>query len=307
MRAGPVKVSLAVWEGDAMRRAGLILLFLLAAAGAVRAQGPAPFAAFERASAEVLNDPHDLAIGPDGRLYVADKFNNRIAILDAETLEVLGSFGDGQLWNVHDISFGPDGRAHIAVTGTGEIAIWAQDGAGWHQVGVLTGLPRTEGALAHSNGRVYVMAGGAGRLIAFEGTVPVAVAGGLYGAHDVAEAPDGSIWVADNFSRRLVQYSADLQLMRVIDHRKYGFIGPRYLDVDPAGRLVVADQEGHRVLLIDPAAGEDGALIGTIGNGLPGKGPNLLDDPEGVAVRGGVYFFADSDNNRVVRYVVAVN
>ena len=31
------------------------------------------------------------------------------------------------------------------------------------------------------------------------------------------------------------------------------------------------------------------------------------DDPEGALVDGGRYYFADSDNNRIVRYVVVVN
>ena len=53
------------------------------------AQEAPPFAAFDLASEAVLNDPHDLAFGPDGRLYVADKFANRIAVFDPETLELI--------------------------------------------------------------------------------------------------------------------------------------------------------------------------------------------------------------------------
>ena len=44
-----------------------------------------------------------------------------------------------------------------------------------------------------------------------------------------------------------------------------------------------------------------------IGTGVPGRGPNQLDDPEGVVQRGSTYFFSDSDNNRIVKYVVAIN
>ena len=40
---------------------------------------------------------------------------------------------------------------------------------------------------------------------------------------------------------------------------------------------------------------------------MPGEGPGLLDDPEGVANRGAEFFFADSDNNRIVKYIVALN
>ena len=54
-----------------------------------------------------------------------------------------------------------------------------------------------------------------------------------------------------------------------------------------------------------PTAG--GSLIGVIGDGIPGEGPGRFDDPEGVAVHDGRYFISDSDNNRVVRYIVVLN
>jgi sugar lactone lactonase YvrE len=133
------------------------------------------------------------------------------------------------------------------------------------------------------------------------------VAEGHFGAHDVAEDPDGNIWVADNFSRRLVKYAPDLTRLQILDHEKFGFAGPRYLDIDAFGRLVVADQDAHRILLIDPDGADGGTLLGVIGDGKPGKGPGRFDDPEGVAVKGNRYFFSDSDNNRIVRYTVVTN
>jgi len=181
----------------------------------------------------VLNDPHDIEIGPDGHLYVADKFGDRIAVMDAETLELLWTFGDGTLAGAHDISFGPD--------------------------------------------------------------------------HDVAEAPDGTIWVGDNQGRRLVNLDQDLKFLREISAAKFGFVGPRYLDIDDFGRLIVADQDAHRILLIDPEGPEGGTLLGVLGDGVPGIGAGKFDDPEGVEEFGGRYYFADSDNNRIVRYSVVMN
>lgn len=266
-----------------------------------------PFAAFDVASEPVLNDPHDLAIGPDGRLYVADKFAGQISILDPDTLELIGRVETGFLPGVHDISFGPDGTAAIAVTSLGAVLVYPQflESPG-EPKSVLT-ASRTEGALAHSNGTIYAMAGGNGRLIAYRDGQVVAIAEGHVGAHDVAEAPDGSIWVADNFNRRLVKYSTDLQQQLVIDDPKFGFVGPRYLDVDTFGRLIVADQDAHRILMIDPDGSDGGTLIGVLGDGLPGKGPNKFDDPEGVFVDGSRFFFSDSDNNRIVRYSIVIN
>jgi len=280
----------------------VLLLILLAIATPVAA-GP-PFATFDKASAAVLNDPHDLTIGPDGRLYVADKFGNRIVIMDPDTLEVLEIVGEGDLPGVHDISFGPDGKAYVAVTGASAVAIFDMvDGKLVFET-AISPFPRTEGVLAHSNGQLYVMASGSGQLIAVDGTNIIGIATGMFGAHDVAEGLDGSVWVADTGRARLVRFSPELKELQVIDGPQYGFIGPRYLAVDDFGRLVVSDQDAHRVLLIDPVSGE---LLGVMGDGMPGIGPFKFDDPEGVEVWGNSYFFSDSDNNRIVKYVVVVN
>lgn len=274
---------------------------------AIAQESPTPFASFDKAGPEELNDPHDLAFGPDGRLYVADKFGHRIAVLDPDSLELVESYGSGKLPGVHDVSFGPDGRIAVAVTGAGGVFVYS----GLETLDIaptaVLAAPRTEGALAHSNGRIYAMAGGTGLLIAYENGEAVATAGSHPGAHDVAEGPDGSVWVADNFNRRLVRYSPELEKLQTVDGPKFGFYGPRYLDVDTFGRLVVADQDAHRILMIDPDAEGGAVLIGVLGTGRPGKGANQFDDPEGVAIRGNEYYFSDSDNNRIVRYTVAIN
>ena len=70
-----------------------VLAIACLAASAAAAQDAPPFASFELAGPAVLNDPHDIAFGPDGRLWVADKFGNRIAIMDPETLERLKGLG----------------------------------------------------------------------------------------------------------------------------------------------------------------------------------------------------------------------
>jgi len=281
-----------------------ILLGFCLWAAALPAFAQAPFASFDMASEPVLNDPHDLAFGPDGRLYVADKFNNRVTVMDPKTLTVVGTFGDGQLAGAHDISFGPDGTVYVAATGVDAVVSYGFLDGTASLDRALGPFPRTEGVLAHSNGMLYVMASGTGQLVAMQNDTPLNAVGGLFGAHDVAEALDGSIWVADNNAARLVQFSPDLKVLSILDDARYGFIGPRYMDFDDFGHIVVADQDAHRILKIDPISGD---LLGVIGDGLPGLGPNKFDDPEGVAVRGNSYYFADSDNNRIVRYVVVTN
>lgn len=285
----------------------ILVAACLASFAAHAQEAPAPFASFDKAGPEVLNDPHDLAFGPDGRLYVADKFGNRIAVVDPDTLDVVESLSAGKLPGAHDISFGPGGEVAVAVTGFGSVFVCSSIETLDGEPSATLAAPRTEGALAHSNGRIYAMAGGTGLLIAYENGEAVASAGSHPGAHDVAEGPDGSVWVADNFNRRLVRYSPSLEKLQTVEGPQFGFYGPRYLDIDSFGRLVVADQDAHRILMIDPDTEDGAVLVGVLGSGTPGKGPNLFDDPEGVAIRGNEYYFSDSDNNRIVRYTVAIN
>jgi DNA-binding beta-propeller fold protein YncE len=281
------------------------ILFMLVFPVAAMAQ-MAPFASFDIASEPILNDPHDLAFGPDGMLYVADKFGNRIVVMDPDTLEIVRVIAEGSLPGVHDVMFDTDGNMVVAITGLGLLAVLNISEPSPAVMASYTGS-RTEGGMIHSNGRAYVMASGTGELIVYDGEDIVAVTGGMAGAHDVMEDGAGNIWVANTGGRSLVQFDADLNRLQVLSGPEFGFIGPRYLDIDELGRIVVADQDAHRILLIDPLAPEGARLVGVLGDGSPGIGPNKFDDPEGVAVQGHRYFISDSDNNRIVRYVVLTN
>ena len=284
----------------------LLALAIVLATPALAQDAP-PFASFDLASEPVLADPHDLTLGPDGRLYVDEKFGARIAVLDPDTLELIEMLGEGFLPGVHDISFGPDGSVAVAVTNAGAVAVYESLSVLGDEPDIGVAAPGTEGALLHSNGDLYAMASAIGVLARFRDLKLVSTVEGHPGAHDVAEAPDGTIWVADNAARRLVRYTPDLERVQVVEGPAFGFRGPRYLDVTETGMLVVADQDAHRILMIDPEAEGGATLVGVLGDGLPGLGPNRFDDPEGVAVDGSRYFFSDSDNNRIVRYSVVLN
>jgi DNA-binding beta-propeller fold protein YncE len=288
-------------EGDAAMVRLLAALLILAAPA--WAEDPPPFAAFDGASAPFLSDPHDLTIGPDGRLYVADKLAGRVAILDPETLALVDEFGGGGLPGVRDVSFTPDGLAAVAVSGLGQVLVFdiAQNPPAL--VRTLE-APGTEGALAHSNGRIYAMIGAACAIGAYDGDTLVTGIRVPCGGHDLAEGPGGDIWVPDLRGGRVLRFSPDLEYLGWVGGPEAGLIGPRYLTIDPAGRLAVVDQDGHRIVLIDPEAGPNGKVVGVIGTGAPGMGAGLFDDPEGAASQGARYWFSDSDNNRVVRYAI---
>ena len=78
-------------------------------------------AVFEQESNVPLSNPHDLKLSPDGRyLLVSDVGNNRIAILDPDSLVLLGQFGaDHQSGTMTSILMTGDWRMLPTPTTTG--------------------------------------------------------------------------------------------------------------------------------------------------------------------------------------------
>ena len=115
-------------------------------------------ATFVRASPAELSNPHDLKLSPDGRyLFVSDLGNNRVAILDPDSLIVVGSFGSDHQSGTHDIDFDSAGRAYVADTHNSRVTIYALDAMNVELIGELNKRIRgPEGVLTHPNGRVYV-------------------------------------------------------------------------------------------------------------------------------------------------------
>ena len=80
---------------------------------------------FVSGSPQVYSQPHDLVLSPDGRLlYVTDNNANRIAVLDPATLELRGTFGEGEVGAPHAVALDARGRLLVADTDHSRIAIF---------------------------------------------------------------------------------------------------------------------------------------------------------------------------------------
>ena len=146
----------------------------------------------------VLSNPHDVELSADGTLlYVSDLGNDRIAVLDASSLQLLSTFGEkDELSQPHDIDRGPDGLLYVADTGQSRIVVYKPDGTGASKVGVLEGrIRRPEGVLALGKGRVVATGAASGNIVAFQDGKVVREAGGLRSPHDVIAAKDDHLWV----------------------------------------------------------------------------------------------------------------
>lgn len=260
-------------------------------------------AEFLLASTTDLENPHDVKLSPDGRwLFVSDVGNDRVVILDADSLAMIGHFGADHQDGTHDVDFDEDGRLLVADTHNHRIAIYRLDGATGALVGELSeGIRKPEGVLAGPGGRVYATGAGSGNVVLYVNGEAVAEAGGLSAPHDVEFAPNGDLWIADAANDRLVRMTPELEIGTVLEGAPYDFDGPRYLDVAPDGTLVVADKYTHRIKII----AEDGALLGVIGGASGGEGRGALRTPEGVELGDGIVWIADSGNDRVVKYRLA--
>ncbi len=253
-------------------------------------------------SEQIFKQPHDIVLSRDRRyLYIADNNNDRIAVLDPDSLTLIGTFGEGQVREPHDVVFQSADTLLVADTGNNRIAIFNVQGANAELVGELRGtIRRPEGVAVHSNGRIYATGAVSGNIEAFENGESIAVAEGLSAPHDISIAPDGSLWIADAGNDRLVNMNQALRVIRSLKGPPYQFSGPRYLDFDQAGRLYVADKYNHQIKVL----ASDHAVLFTLGSGRSGIGRNVFDRPEGITIQGQDIWFSDTYNDRIVRYQI---
>jgi len=258
-----------------------------------------------QASKTVFSRPHDVVLSPDKRfLVVADNGNDDVKVLDAKSLRVLGVIGRGELSAPHDVAFDRQGRLLVADTGNDRIALYAFKGPSGSKLmtswGAEMGSP--EGVAAAPDGRVFVTNAGLDTVLALDDGRVVHRAGGsgsgpnLYRRpHDIHVATDGRVIVADPGNNRLQILDRNLNFVREISGPPYNFNEPKYLSVDKAGTLFLADEYNDRLIILGPG----NHPVGIYG-GVRGSAPGQLNHPEGVEVSGPHIWLADTYNDRIL-------
>jgi hypothetical protein len=278
------------------------LTLLLAAAPSITLAQPALKAVQLAEFSEGLAQPHDAALGADGKLiYLTDMANSRMVVLEAMTLKFVGTFGKGELSYPHDAEFDKAGRLLVADTGNDRIAIYEVRGTRPKLVGELKGLSGPEGVGVAPDGRVFVTNTRSATLAVFrDGTLERSV--GKYGSgegefanpHDVDVAADGSVYVVDSGNNRVQVFDAALQ-PRPGFGAALKLNAPKYLAFD-GDRIWLADEYNHRILQLD----RDHKPLGMLGTGARGRGADAFHKPEAVLARGPHVWVIDTYNDRVV-------
>jgi DNA-binding beta-propeller fold protein YncE len=210
----------------------------------------------------------DLALGPDGNLYVLDPFNGRVQVLapDGTFLREFGEPGAGKGQLAAPSGIGNDGDGRVYVTEFG-------------------------------NRRLQIFDSGGQFLAAW---APSAAAGGPFLAPaDVAVDSAGTVWVTDARATRIYRLDPEGTVRGVVGESVAGqlrqILSPWGAAVDAAGNLYVAEYGGSRVRVFAP----DGTPLGRIGEF--GVGPGQFISPIYLTVGpDGLLYVADDDTRRVL-------
>ena len=250
------------------------------------------------ATAAALNGPTDLMATPDGRIAIADEFNNRIRVIGTDgVIRTVAGTGVESC----EVQNEP---AATATLGWPRAMSATADG-GYLLVDELCGLvqkisPGADGQMATTDDQLTTVAGTGTN--GFTGDGGQATSARLNNPRGVAALADGGFLIADSVNNRIRRVSASGVITTVAGTGTAGFAGdggaataarlntPRDVAVAPGGGYVIADSNNHRVRWVRA----DGTITTLAGTGVLGAtgdgGPaNLarIGEPHGVDVSPG--------------------
>lgn len=215
----------------------------------------------------------DLAVAPDGNLYVLDPNLARIQVFTPDGTLLFGfgerGSGDGQMLYPSGIGIGPDGNAYIGDYQNHRVQVFAGDGtflASWDGTkGGGAPLAGPADVAVDADGIAWVTDDILQKVIGFapDGTIAGsfgkigATPGEVRGPWGIAVNAAGSIFVADYGNDRVQQFAPDGTLLGVAGtsgEEPGQFTQPRYLAVGPDGDIYVTEERGRRLQAFAPDA-----------------------------------------------------
>jgi len=291
----------------------LIGMAALGAAAAALAAIPTseirPLFELSKAGDSALRLPTDVAVGPDGRVYVVDSGNQRIAMFDRSGRFIKtfgrGGRGAGELLNPVGIAVGPDGRVHVADRDNRRIQTFSADGAPVRSFNVVSrGQPVTpiDVAVDHAGKTLYVTGNNNHRVMAFSPDGKLQREWGGEGVNrgefrypaTIAVGPNGTVFVVDVFNTRVQGFAPDGGVYAAGDWGVLPgqLVRPKGVAVDRAGRIFVSDSYLDVIQLYDSSY----QFVGVLGSG--GK-PQRVTAAAGIALDGNRLYVAEMLRHRV--------
>jgi DNA-binding beta-propeller fold protein YncE len=254
-----------------------------------------------------FNGPHHLLVGPDGRLYIADTFNNCVRRIDLKTGIVTRFAGTGEKGYGGD-----DGLALKAVfDGVFNIAFHG------NALYVCDLGNRRVRAVDLATGVVKTVAGSGAKGVPKDGGV--ALAEPLVDPRAIGLDAKGNLYIAERSGHALRVVDTAGRIRTVAGTGEAGgsgdggpardarLNGPKHLFVEASGDVLISDTENHAIRRYSPRDGTIRRVVGTGQQGKAGLGGPAdaceLDRPHGAQVHPstGELYVSDSENHRVLR------
>ncbi|HXH12057.1 MAG TPA: 6-bladed beta-propeller [Alphaproteobacteria bacterium] len=294
----------------------------ISALAETRAYIPAMILGREGQEEGLFRQPNGIVADDAGRLYVADTYNHRIQVFEADGrfVEAFGAPGTrlGMLSHPKDLAWGPDQVLYVADTENHRIQAFNRQGKVVLALGSFGNQPgqfhAPEGVAVDAQRVLYVVDTQNHRVQKFaaDGTFLLSWGGSGSGRGeflsptDIALDRDGRVLVADTQNHRVQAFTADGHYLWEIGSAGHGaaeFDSPRGLTTDQEGHIYVADTNNSRVQIFDPT----GRYLSQVGR--RGKGSGEFHYPAALWVDPQrMLYVADTTNDRVqlLTYVPAL-
>lgn len=293
--------SLGTWDASGLSGAQTLRFSAQDAVGNAASQSVGVFVGDPAATAiaggrGVLDKPQGVAVGTDGRVYVADRNDDRVAVFTATggfagaiPPDAKGRPGSLRLNKPASVAVDGAGNVYVADTNDARVIKLSPDGTILLE---LTGFSSPAGVAVDAAGRIYATdaSGNFAARYSAAGTRELRI-DGLNAPAGVAVNTRGDIYVADSGSGRVLAFDADGRLLARFGS---GLSVPQGVAVSPSGDcVVVTDTEDDRVLKFD-RLGEQTLVFGS--DASFNKPYQLAFDAAGQV------WIADRNDDRVVRY-----
>jgi DNA-binding beta-propeller fold protein YncE len=259
------------------------------------------------ALAAEFNGPHHLIVAQNGDVFIADTWNCKIRVIDAQTKRINTFAGTGKR------GYSGDGGRATKADFSGIYSL-AFDAA--QENLYLADLEnRRVRVVSLVTGDVRLVAGNGEKGIPADGSD--AISSPLFDPRAVAVAKDGNIYILERSGNALRVVDSKGKIRTVIGTGKAGpwtptenpleatLKGPKHLCVDKDGNVLIADTDNHVIRKYLPKKNK---LLRIAGTGKPGRGlsedplKTELNQPHGVNVDAqGRIYICDSLNSRVLR------
>lgn len=279
-----------------------------------------------------FQSPRDLALAPDGTIYVADTSNNRIQHLaaDGSVLQIWGTFADiskgeapgGTFYEPWGIAVGPDDSVYVADTWNHRIQKFTSDGQFVNMWGYF-GQAETPFAIwgprdmaIDQNGHLFVTDTGNKRVVVYDADGNYVAQFGSVGLEPgqfdepvgISVDKDGFVYIADTWNQRIQVMTTDasgnyipFKNWEVVAWYGQSLENKPYLAVDDIGNLYTSDPEGYRILHFKT----DATFINYFGD--YGTSTNAFNLPTGIISDGmGGIWVADAGNGRIMHFTMPV-